>query len=298
MTIMGAVRPAVVVAVLLGLAGCADPGSAPGSPGASSTAALPDGSGGTLVLRADQTGGFMAPASSAGRLPIASVYADGRVLVDGPVAAIYPGFAWPNVQVFDIGRDRVQELADHALAAGVAETDDLGMPPLADVSTTRFTLVTATGTHVREVYGLTEAVGLPDSGLTEEQEAARGELRDLLDELTGLAIQEAGDPPPESWTPTAVAALVRPYTASPEDAAQGLVPEPVPWPGPALPGRPIGPFPELTCVTAVGDEATAVIDAAQGANMLTPWLSPDGSRWSVVFRPLLPDEVGCQDLAD
>src|SRR5688500_11783561 len=99
MTIRGAARSTVLVAVVLGLAGCAAPGGTPGSPGASSTAALPDGSGGTLVLRAEHTGGFMAPASSAGRLPIASVYADGRVLVDGPVAAIYPGFAWPNVQV-------------------------------------------------------------------------------------------------------------------------------------------------------------------------------------------------------
>ena len=58
---MGALRPAVVVAVLLGLAACAEPGGAPGSPDASSTAPLPDGSGGTLVLRVDQTGGFVAP---------------------------------------------------------------------------------------------------------------------------------------------------------------------------------------------------------------------------------------------
>jgi hypothetical protein len=298
MRIMGALRPAVVVAVLLGLAACAEPGGAPGSPAASSTAPLPDGSDGTLVLQADRTGGFVLPGASAGRLPIASVYADGRVIVDGPVEAIYPGFAWPNVQVFDIGRERVQELADRALAAGVAETDDLGVPPLADAPSTRFTLVTADGTHVREVYGLTETVGMPDSGLTEEQEAARGELRGLLDELTGLAVLEAGDPPPESWTPTAVAAIARPYAASETDAEQGLVPEPVPWPGPALPGRPLGPVPDLTCVTAVGDEATAVIEAAQNANVLTPWLSPDGSRWSLVFRPLLPHEVGCEDLVD
>jgi hypothetical protein len=297
MTIMNALRPAVVVAVLLGLAACAEPGGTPGSPDASATAALPEGSGGTLVLQADRTGGFVLPGANAGRLPIASVYADGRVLVEGPVAAIYPGFAWPNVQVIDIGRDRVQELADHALAAGVAETDDLGMPPVADVPSTRFTLVTATGTHVREVYGLTETVGMPDSGLTEEQEAARRELNDLLEELAGLAVQEAGDQAPDPWTPTGVAAIARPWTAPEEDIAQGLAPEPVPWPGPVLPGRPVGSFPDVTCVTAVGDQATAVIDAAQDANLLTPWLSPDGSRWSLVFRPLLPHEVGCEDLA-
>jgi hypothetical protein len=72
----------------------------------------------------------------------------------------------------------------------------------------------------------------------------------------------------------------------------------VPWPGPALPGEPIGPLPDLGCVVATGDQATAVIAAARDANVLTPWLSPDDIRWSVTFRPLLPDESGCADLLD
>jgi hypothetical protein len=151
---------------------------------------------------------------------------------------------------------------------------------------------------VREVYGLTETQGMPETGLTEEQLAARGELSSLLDELTGLAVSEAAAPVPESFTPAAVAGVVRAWTASAEDIAQGLTPQPVPWPGPALPGQPVGPHPDITCVTAAGEEASAVIAAAQQANTLTPWQSPDGSRWSVVFRPLLPHETGCADLAN
>jgi hypothetical protein len=297
MTIRGAVRPALTAAVVLALTACAERAGEPGSPPAGPTAALPDDSDGTLVLQAEYTGGFVTPETTVARFPLASVYADGRLIVEGPVAAIYPGFAWPNVQVVDIGRDRVQQLADRALAAGVAETEDLGMPPLADVPSTRFTLVTADETYVREVYALTETAGMPDSGLTEAQEAARTDLRELLDELTGLAVPEDGDPAPQPWTPAVVAAVVRPYVASEADTEQGLVPQPVPWPGPPLPGEPVGPFPDLTCVTALGDQATAVIDAAQDANMLTPWLSADGGRWSVVFRPLLPEESGCEDLA-
>jgi hypothetical protein len=248
----------------------------------------------SLVLRVEYVGGFVPPEMLAGRLPLASVYADGRVIVEGPVAAIYPGFAWPNVQVVDIGRDGVQELADRALAAGVAESDDLGMPPLADVPSTRFTLGTADGTYVREVYGLTETAGMPDAGLTPAQEAAREELSDLLALVTDVGHTEA----PQPYTPAAVAALVRPWTASEDDVAMGLAPEPVPWPGPELPGTPIGPLPDLGCVTATGDEATAVSAAARDANVLTPWLAADGSRWSVLFRPLLPDETGCADLLD
>jgi hypothetical protein len=293
MSLVPAVRPVLVAAVLLGLAACGQGSPPPGSPEAS-TASVPGGSAGTLVLQAELTGGFLPPDASAGRLPIASVYADGRVFVVGPTAAIYPPFAWPNLQVVDVGRDRVQELADRALAAGVAETGDLGMPPLADVPTTRFTLVTATETHVREVYGLTETSGTPGSGLTDAQAAARDELKDLLDELSGLAFAPDGEPAPEPWNPTAVAAIARPWT----EPGDGMTQPEEPWPGPPLPGEPIGPFPDVSCVTAIGDEATAVVEAAQDANMLTPWVTPDGSRWSVLFRPLLPHEVGCDDLTD
>jgi hypothetical protein len=258
---------------------------------------LPDDSA-AVVLRVEFVGGFVTPEMLTGRLPLASVHADGRVFVEGPVPAIYPGFAWPNVQVVDVGRDGVQELAAAALAAGVAETDDLGTPPLADVPSTRFTLVTPEGTYVRDVYGLTETAGMPDAGLTPTQESARQELRDLFARLTDQGLPEAGDEPPVSYAPTAVAGVVRPWIASEEDIAQGLVPEPVPWPGPELPGTPLGPLPDLTCVTVTGAEATAVREAAGEANMLTPWVSADGRRWSVTFRPLLPDESGCADLVD
>jgi hypothetical protein len=39
-----------------------------------------------------------------------------------------------------------------------------------------------------------------------------------------------------------------------------------------------------------------VLEAARGGNASTPWVTGDGSRWSVAFRPLLPDETGCADL--
>jgi hypothetical protein len=49
-------------------------------------------------------------------------------------------------------------------------------------------------------------------------------------------------------------------------------------------------------VTATGDQARAVLDAAGAASAVTPWTTPDGGRWSVTLRPLLPDESGCADL--
>jgi hypothetical protein len=290
MTIMSAVRSATVLVLALGLAACAEQPDAAAPPSAD----LPPEAG-ALVLRVEYVGGFTTPEIQTGRLPLVSVYADGRVIVEGPVPAIYPAFAWPNVQVLEIGRDRVQELVDRALAAGVGETADLGTPPLADVPSTRFTLVTARETHVREVYGLAETAGMPDTGLSAEQESARQELAELFGELTDLGVLEAGDEPPAAFTPEAVAAIVRPWSAPEEDIAQGLAPDPVPWPGPALPGEELGAG--LTCVVATGEQAAAVRAAAGDANALTPWAS-EGATWSVTFRPLLPDESGCADLTD
>jgi hypothetical protein len=286
MTISGALRPAVAVAVLLGLAACGERGgTATPAPDTSASERAPAEG---LVLRAELVGGFVSPSVTAGRLPLVSVYADGQVLTEGPVAAIYPGPALPNVQEQHIDRGAVQDLVDRAVAAGVTETTDLGTPPVADAPSTRFTLVTASGTYVREVPALWEAPQ-EDSGLTPDQQAARAELSDFLTELQGPP--EGADSTP--YAPTAVAAIASPWV-DPQDG----VPQPdLPWPGPALPGEPTGGLPDVTCVTAADDQAQALVTAAASADAETPWVTSDGARWSVAFRPLLPDESGCADLA-
>ncbi|WP_222193963.1 hypothetical protein [Modestobacter italicus] len=282
-----ALRPAGLVLALL-LTACAEGGGTGTTPAPVPEAvALPEAED-ALVLQVEQTGGFVTPEMLAGRLPIVSVYGDGRVVTQGPVIAIYPAPAWPNVQVQQADRSTVQELAERALAAGVDETADLGSPPLADAPSTRFTLVTEDGPITREVYALQEGVGA--GGLTAEQEAARAELRELLDELTDLSTTLGRDDAPTSYQPAAVAALARPWSAPADGTAQ---PE-LAWPGPALPGEPIAPG--VTCVTASGEQARALADAAQDATTLTPWVGADGARWSITFRPLLPEESGCADL--
>ena len=287
MTIPGVLRPALAVAVLFGLAACGERGAATAVPlsTARSVPAATDG----LVLRAEYTGGFVGPSATTGRLPVVSVYADGRVLAEGPVAAIYPGPALPNVQVTRIDRGRVQGLVDQAVAAGVADTSDLGMPPVADAPSTRFTVVTASHTYVREAYALSETPA-EGAGLTDEQHAARAKLSELLAALAGTAAGQDSTP----YAPAGVAALATPWL----DPQDGLTQPDLPWPGPALPGEPIGGLPDLHCVTATGDQAQALLTAAGSANAATPWVGSDGSRWTVIFRPLLPDESSCADLAD
>jgi hypothetical protein len=287
MTIRGVLRPALAAAIVLGLAACGEGGvtgaALPAT--ASSEPAATDG----LVLRAEFVGGLVTPAAMAGRLPLVSVYADGRVLTEGPVAAIYPGPALPNVQEQHIDRAAVQALVDRALAAGVAETSDLGTPPVADAPSTRFTLVTAAHTYVREVTALWETP--PEgSGLTADQQAARKELSEFLAVLQGPPEGAASTP----YAPTAIAAVATPWS----DPQDGLAQPDVAWPGPALPGEPTGGLPDVTCVTATGDQVPALLAAAGSATATTPWVTPDGSRWSVMLRPLLPDESSCADLGD
>jgi hypothetical protein len=283
MTIMRAARPVVAAVLLLGLAACAEHTAGPGVPTLpSSRPAATEG----LVLRVEHIGGFVLPSTLVARLPVVSVYADGRVISEGPVVALYPAPALPNLQVRTIGPGEVQDLVDRALAAGVAETSDLGSPPVADVPTTRFTVVTTEETYVRDAYALWETP--EDNGLTPEQRDARERLTDLL---TALTDQSAATEP---YVPEAVAAVASPWI----DPGDGLPQPEQPWPGPALPGESTGGPPDVTCVTATGDEARALLDAARSANAATPWVTGNGTRWSVLLRPLLPDERGCADLTD
>jgi hypothetical protein len=291
MTTRAVLLPALAAALLLGLAACGEQGAAtpPTATRPTATVPVPAAAEG-LVLRVEYTGGFVTPSATAGRLPLVSVYADGRVISEGPVAAIYPGPALPNLQEQRIAPAEVQDLLDQALAAGAADVSDFGSPPIADAPSTRFTVVTASQTYVREVYALSETPAESD-GLTQAQRTARGKLSDLLDAIGGLTDAGTTSKP---YAPSAVAALATPWI----DPQDGLTQPDIAWPGPALPGDPVGPLPDLHCVSVSGEQAQTLLSAAAAANAATPWVTPDGSRWTVTLRPLLPDESSCADLMD
>jgi hypothetical protein len=292
-------RTLALTTALLLLTACAQRGGATPAPDSSTpppSVALPDGES-ALVLRVEYVGGFVPAEWTYSRLPTYSLYADGRLITDGPVPAIYPGPALPNVQVQQLDDAALQDLLDEAAAAGIADRADLGSPPVADLPSTRFTLTTAEGTVVREVYALDyvlEGDGA-EAALTDEQVAGRAKLRELLTALSDVGQQPGhdGHPPVEGYVPSAVAAITSPWT-DPED---DLTHPEQPWPGPELPGEARGGPLQVGCVVATGEQAAAVLTAAAGANAATPWVS-GGTRWSVLLRPLLPDESGCADLGD
>lgn len=109
------------------------------------------------MLEVGEVGGYTTPALLAGRAPSVTVCSDGRLIAHGPVPAIWPAPALPNLQLYRLDDGGVRELVEQALAAGVSETTDLGNPPVTDVTDvtgTRLTVRTGGETVTREVCAL------------------------------------------------------------------------------------------------------------------------------------------------
>lgn len=289
MTNIRVVLAAVFALGVLPLAGCAR-----ATVGGASPADVPSHPADAVVLRVGFEGGLAGPAASATQVPLISVYGDGRVVTQGPTIEIYPAPALPNVQVQHVSPADVAKLVRLALDAGVGAGTDLGVPRILDAPLTRFTVLADGGTRTTDVPALREA-GEDAAGLTAAQRAARAKLVHLLDQLTDLpktlgsgAVDEA-----KPFQGAGLAAIAQQYRAndqSTEPPAAELA-----WPGPALPGEPLGGATGLGCVTATGDALAKVLDAAKQANAATRWMS-GGKPWSVTLRPMLPDESGCADL--
>jgi hypothetical protein len=243
-----------------------------------------------LVLRIERLGGFMAPDQQLGRLPMVSVYGDGRVITEGPQIARYPAPALPNLLVQQVDPATVTGLLGKAAAAGVRPGADLGRPGVADAPTTRITFAAAGGTRTVDAVALTEAQP-NDPRLTPAQRDARAKLAAFVQEVSDLSAA-TGMPPAQPYRATAVAALARAYDQQ-RSAGVPAPPAAVAWPGPALPGANFSGG--AGCVTATGADAEKVLAAAKVAMSTTPWTSA-GAKWTVVFRPLLPDEASCADL--
>lgn len=277
-----------IAALLFLLAACggrtdsAAPGPADTGPGD------PD----TVALRVDHTGGYVPATYIASRLPLVSVYGDGRVISQGPVITIYPPPALPNVQQQKISPENVGVLVQKARDAGVGTAADLGRPSVTDMPDTRFTITTGGSSTTLSVYALVMDDDTAYQVLTDEQRAARKKLTDFLAELQDLSatLGAGAVGKQEPYPASTLAVIATPYTN------QDDVPAEVAWTGPTLPGQTLNADLGVSCATATGDEATAALAAAAKANAATPWTS-GGKRWALQFRPLLPDESDCTNLA-
>jgi hypothetical protein len=282
----GPLAVAAAVAFFL-LSACARGAAEDSSAAAGLDAGAPAAADDAPVIRVRHEGGFVPAERLVGRIPRVSVYADGRLIVEGPQIAIYPGPALPNLQVAQLDAAKVDQLVEQALAAGVGSGADLGRPGVADTPTTVVEVRTAKGVKTASAEALTEAMP-DDPQLTEAQRQARAKLAAFVEQLTDLG-RSASQP----YQAETLAALAMPYV-KPGDGLPEQ-PAPIAWPGPALPGEPMSEGLKMSCVTVTGAELGKVLAAAGKANQNTPWTS-GGNRYTLTFRPLLPDETGCADL--
>jgi len=271
----------LLAAALLGSA-CASAGAARG--GISHANGASD-----LILRIDLQGGFIAPQVLLRRLPELALYGDGRLITSGPQIEIYPGPALPNLQVRTVSEAGIQAILAAARRAGLLGPDRQYNGRMPDVPTTTFTVVAGGARHVVSVQGL-GAAG-PSVGSPGSDSVAVAKLAAFQSKMTDLS----------SWLPRGSLGPDQPFRTDemrvyvlPYQAQQDLPQRAKDWPAGGFGGfLPVVDLAGIRCGTVSGPPLQAVLSAASGANELTPWLA-DGRRWTVVFRPLLPDESGCR----
>jgi hypothetical protein len=244
---------------------------------------VPGDAGNTLVVRVETRGGFAAEAPQRGGLPQVSVFGDGRVITLGPTTLEYPGPALPNLQDVRLTADGLARILTVARDAGLVDDPlpDYGDAGITDQATTTVT-VTVDGTTRRvDVYALDFT-----DGLTLEQIANRERLRRFIEVAGDVAVPGRA----RRYDPHAVAVLSRPFLVDVETPRRD-------WPlgDLAEAGRPYRGDADTRCAVYTGDDRDVLLAAAHDARENDRWISGDES-YQLKFRPLLPDERGCEEL--
>ena len=281
---------AATITIALALTACADapPGDA-GDGGGIGHSDAPD----HVLVRVAWEGGFVPVDWAYTNLPNYSLYGDGRLVVPGAQIEIYPAPALPAISTRSVDEEGIQAILREALDTTADlpdDLDDMGSVMIADAPTTVITISVDEVDRTVRVYALAEQTERPE-GMPEDVFRARQELQALVTKLTGT-----GD-----WLPDGSLGPEGDYEASgsrlilTDLRRDEAVPQPeIAWPldeplaGFGAPAGVAG----YRCGVVEGEDWSAVHAEASHANELTPWID-DGTAYSILFRPLLPDESGC-----
>lgn len=251
------------------------------------------------IVRITAEGGFAPPNEALFRIPLFMLDGRGCVITQGPMIAIYPSPALPNLLETCLQEEGVQSILEAAREAGLLEGDaHYPMDMIADATTTVFE-VNAGGTSVRvSAYALLEGddeyITGPDA---ERQIAARKKLSEFLDKVRDL----------RSWLPPNVfVSLEEPYEIERMQVAvlasdspyapyvqEGLEQQELEWPlagSLAEFGQPYSL--DYRCGVVEGEDLATVMESLRDANQLTLWTS-GGASYYLFPRPLLGGEEGC-----
>jgi hypothetical protein len=282
------VRLLAALTLLLTLAACAETPVDPAVSGIDHSTA-PD----AALVQISYEGGFVPVEWTYTNFAFYSLYGDGTLIVPGAQIEIYPGPALPAVSSRQVSEAGIQAILEQAIAVTrdiPTNLNDLGFMGIADASTTVITVSAGGVDRTIRAYALSELTERPD-GMPEDEYQARLSLQELVATLTG----------PTEWLPDGSLGPEGEYEASAARvfvgnyrAVDDLQQDPMAWPisaGLAGFGDPIPPG-EMRCGVVEGEDWDTLRESATAANQLTPWTSA-GDRYSILFRPLLPDEEGC-----
>jgi hypothetical protein len=284
------VRPAAAsIVFLLLLMSCAD---APVDPGAGNGI---DHStdGHDVLIRVAYEGGFVALEWTYRSIPSFSLYGDGTLVLPGAQMELYPGPALPAIStrtVTEAGIQATLEEVIHSIQGVPDQMLDMGSVGIADAPTTVITIHAGDVDRTIKAYALSELSERPQN-MSEEEFRARQQLAELVTKLDGLG----------TWLPNGSLGTETMYGGSgariyvSEYRKVDLPQDPISWPLETKLDR----FGEVEtalntyrCGVVEGAEWASLREAAARANELTPW-TESGARFSILFRPLLPDESSC-----
>jgi hypothetical protein len=285
-------RPAALLAITALAAACVGGAGAAG-PTPSPKPEDPD----EVIFRVSWEGGFVTPEMLLGRLPLIAMYADGRVITLGPVPAIYPGPFMPNLLEQTLSPEALDGLIALAREKGLLKDVKYDFPGIADAADTVLEINVDGKSYTLTAYALAE------SGLDEEvapaievppaDKAGRAAMREFIDALTQIP---AGDFVDEqhAYDFDALRLYVTKATIVQDSEFPGEQP-PIAWPleDLATAGEPVANSPVgARCLVVDGDDLATLTPLLDGANQLSVFES-EGEFYSLMPRPLYPDEAGC-----
>ncbi|MEX2202529.1 MAG: hypothetical protein WD965_00405 [Actinomycetota bacterium] len=247
-----------------------------------------------IVLRVATGGGFVPIEYNLRSIAGISIFGDGRMIVEGPMIEIYPSPALPNLQVTRLTEEAVQALLQEARAAGLLGQDaSYDYPCVTDLPTTTFTVVAEGRTHTVSAYALGFTEGAETSADCPGVDAeARAKLFDFQTRIGDLRswLPEGSIGQEDPFEPSEMRIYVLPYRGDP-----ALTQPTADWPlsqtllrfGDEDPN-----LADIRCGVIGGNDLEVLMPQARSANELTPWTS-EGGEFSLIFRPLLPDEHTC-----
>jgi hypothetical protein len=287
----------LAVVLLAALAACQGSGATPSSPPSSTPAASPSPSPSPttgpldhpteateIVLRMEQTGGFVPQEFNATRLPAFTLYGDGTVIYAPAAPAFEPGAAREPMRVAKLTEDQVQLLLAFALERGrlLDARAHYPNPLVADAPSTVFS-VNAAGVEKQVTIDALEE-GEPTT--TEDVTERRG-FAELATRLATFSeAVEAGEVEDRgAYEPEAYAGILI--------EAPGMPGEMRDWPWPDLAPDDFKSAEEFGFRTAQlnPDQAAAVVDDPRGGVMSVGVVGPDRAPYTVNIRPLLPEEL-------